>query len=88
MGFNNSNFELRTAFHAGAVDVKGAAFGQGTGPIHLGDVECTGAELRIADCPATANPTCQHVQDAGVRCKPGNKDNTHASYTVEPQNPL
>ena len=49
-----------------------ATFGQGSGPILLDNVQCTGSESRLVDCPA--NPlgihNCIHFEDAGVRCLP------------------
>ena len=49
-----------------------AAFGQGTGPIWLDDVQCTGSERSLSTC---AHPgwgihvhSCSHVEDAGVYC--------------------
>ena len=47
------------------------SFGGGTGPILLDDVQCTGNENTLSDCPATADHDCQHYEDAGVRCLSG-----------------
>ncbi|XP_061772617.1 neurotrypsin-like, partial [Nerophis ophidion] len=54
-----------------------AYFGEGTGPIHLDNVECGGHERAIADCikqqaPVTHN--CRHSEDAGVICDYGYKE--------------
>lgn len=49
-------------------------FGQGSGPIFLHNVGCTGLESRLFDCPnggIEAN-TCSHYSDAGVVCASGN----------------
>ena len=48
-----------------------AAYGQGTGPIWLDNVECIGNEARLADCPANAigSHNCIHFEDASVRCQ-------------------
>uniref|UniRef100_UPI000D301F8F neurotrypsin-like n=1 Tax=Maylandia zebra TaxID=106582 RepID=UPI000D301F8F len=50
-----------------------AYFGEGTGPIHVDNVKCTGEELSLADCikevPGTHN--CRHSEDAGVICDYG-----------------
>ena len=47
-----------------------AFFGQGTDPIVLDDVRCTGNESRLIDCPYTATHNCIHLEDAGVTCQP------------------
>ena len=46
-----------------------AFFGQGSGPIHLDDVQCTGSERRLVDCTYTAIDNCLHFKVAGVRCQ-------------------
>nr|XP_040041983.1 neurotrypsin isoform X1 [Gasterosteus aculeatus aculeatus]XP_040041984.1 neurotrypsin isoform X1 [Gasterosteus aculeatus aculeatus] len=50
-----------------------AYFGEGTGPIHVDNVKCSGEERSIADCikqpPGTHN--CRHSEDAGVICDYG-----------------
>ena len=45
-------------------------FGQGTGPIHLDTVHCSGQEYDIRECsfPGFGVHTCNHSQDAGIRC--------------------
>ena len=48
-----------------------ARFGQGSGPIYLDQVGCTGREQSLEDC--TSNPIgihdCSHFEDAGVGCQ-------------------
>uniref|UniRef100_A0A8C3SLG8 Soluble scavenger receptor cysteine-rich domain-containing protein SSC5D n=1 Tax=Chelydra serpentina TaxID=8475 RepID=A0A8C3SLG8_CHESE len=48
----------------------GARFGQGTGPIWLDEVNCTGTESAISECRAKpwGNHNCHHGEDAGVVC--------------------
>ncbi|XP_010186496.1 PREDICTED: scavenger receptor cysteine-rich type 1 protein M130-like, partial [Mesitornis unicolor] len=47
-----------------------AAFGEGTGPIWLEQVECQGTELSLQDCWARPGDggACRHKEDAAVRC--------------------
>ena len=55
--------------HTGAQALNLAFFGQGTGPIQLDDVQCTGTESRLFDCTYTTIDNCVHAEDAGVRCQ-------------------
>ena len=43
----------------------------GTGSIFLDNVQCTGTESRIIDCPHNGVGThnCVHSEDVGVRCQ-------------------
>ena len=45
-------------------------FGQGTGPIWLDNIHCTGTESRLDQCPhnGIGVHNCIHFEDAGVRC--------------------
>ena len=46
-----------------------AQFGQGTGPIHLDDVACSGQEDTLTSCTFDSNTAdCFHSEDAGVSC--------------------
>ena len=53
----------------GAVAISSSIFGQGSGPIHLDDVACSGTERRLIDCLYTHIDNCVHSKDAGVRCQ-------------------
>ena len=58
-------------YKIGATGQRSAAYGQGTGPIQLSQVQCVGSEAGILSCPgSTATQNCQHNQDAGVTCIP------------------
>ena len=47
-----------------------AYFGEGHGPIHLDNVECSGMEHTLGQCvrPDTGIHSCWHSEDAGVIC--------------------
>ena len=68
--------------------LRGAHFGQGTGPILLEYVSCNGTESDIEHCNHGGwfNHNCQHERDVGVICiagmnatssLPGKSDNNH-----------
>ncbi|XP_030845072.1 deleted in malignant brain tumors 1 protein isoform X2 [Strongylocentrotus purpuratus] len=72
-GITDANVVCRMLGFQGASGAPGSArFGQGTGPIQLDDVGCTGAEQTIFDCahPAFGVHNCAHYEDAGVVCIP------------------
>ena len=50
-----------------------ARFGEGSGPIWLDNVFCTGFESELLECPhnGIGNHNCAHYEDASVRCSPG-----------------
>ena len=57
--------------NAGAEAILGAQIGSAVGPIFLDEVVCTGSETSLLECrhyTPLGLPTCQHSQDAGVRC--------------------
>ncbi|NXU70106.1 NETR protein, partial [Oreotrochilus melanogaster] len=47
-----------------------AYFGEGHGPIHLDNIECSGTEPTLGQCvrPDTRIHSCWHSEDAGVIC--------------------
>ncbi|NWI20749.1 LOXL2 oxidase, partial [Crypturellus soui] len=49
--------------------IAGARLGQGMGPIHLNEIDCTGFEKSLTDCKFnTESQGCNHEEDAAVRC--------------------
>ena len=56
--------------YAGATPYSFALYGNGSGLIHLDDVNCRGSESRLIDCPYDNNTNdCTHSEDAGVYCQ-------------------
>ena len=57
-------------FSSNAYAQSRAYFGQGTGPIWLDDLKCTGNETSIDGCPhrAYGSNNCRHAEDVGVVC--------------------
>lgn len=54
----------------GAVAFSGAHFGQGVGPIQMGNVGCFGNESALIQCAHSTISNCVHADDAGIRCNP------------------
>ena len=50
-----------------------AFYGQGSGPLYLDNVQCSGSELDLFDCPGDTTPSCTQADAAGVRCNPTRK---------------
>ncbi|CAI8038684.1 Deleted in malignant brain tumors 1 protein, partial [Geodia barretti] len=57
----------------GAEPLLSAYYGESSGPILLSNVECSGTELYLKDCPSSGlyQHSCTHSQDVGVRCSAG-----------------
>lgn len=68
-----------------------AHFGQGSGPIQLDAVQCTGNELSLDECRHSGweQHNCDHMEDAGVSCNPytgidlmhGNRNYTNSIFS-------
>ena len=57
-----------------ATAVSNAFYGQGSGPIHIDDVACTGTETSILSCTYdSVTADCGHSEDAGVQCQVNSK---------------
>ncbi len=77
-----------------------AHFGQGSGTISMGFVECSGSETALKDCRSNSQYTqqyCDHNKDAGVICSGKLLQtsacyfislfhNSHSSNTIRPSN--
>ena len=48
--------------------LKEAYFGQGSGKIHIDDVNCLGNETNLLECGYEPDHNCQHFEDASVVC--------------------
>ena len=49
-----------------------ARFGQGTGPIHVDNLECSGSEYRVSDCQYDNITTDDfHSEDWSIYCNVG-----------------
>lgn len=60
----------KISFLAGAVSYLEAYFGQGTGPVHIESVGCSGTESILLQCTHAASHNCYHAEDAGIKCSP------------------
>ena len=65
-----------------------AHFGAGIGSIHLDNVECSGTENHLMDCPHSSQVNCyyDHLEDAGVRCQGILVLLRHVSFHVQNNN--
>ena len=68
---NDAAVVCRQLGHHGGQAFSEAHFGRGLGPIFLDDVNCSGTEARLAECPLQNDRgyhNCNHGEDAGVKC--------------------
>ncbi|XP_048244989.1 deleted in malignant brain tumors 1 protein-like isoform X2 [Haliotis rufescens] len=58
---------------SGSVAVSQAAYGPGTGPVWLGDLQCRGTETNLNQCGhrGWGRSNCRHNEDASVMCSHG-----------------
>lgn len=64
----------------GGVAYRSAHFGEGSGPIWLDNIGCSGSETHLLDCPhQTDTSEDSHSEDVGVAC---NGEGIRASYFV------
>ena len=59
--------------YVGAQAFSNAFYGQGSGPLYLDNVQCSGSELDLFDCPGDTSPSCTQSDAAGVSCNPTRK---------------
>ena len=73
-------------FGSSGTAIGSADFGQGSGPIWLNSVTCTGEEPTLASCGHVGigvTTNCFHYEDAGVKCsKSGKQDFMLCCYAV------
>ena len=71
---NDANVVCRSlGYKEGGVAHSHAHFGEGTGPIQLRNVECTGSESSLSECVFDGwgyeVNYCLHGDDAGITCR-------------------
>ncbi|XP_071492669.1 MAM and LDL-receptor class A domain-containing protein 2-like isoform X3 [Diadema antillarum] len=68
---NDANVICKMLGYSGASSaLQSAYFGEGSGPIWMDDVHCSGIEMDISQCPHNGfgSHNCVHGEDAGVIC--------------------
>ena len=70
-------------FFPDASALPSAHFGQGSVPIVMDEVGCTGSENRLIDCNYDSRHSCSHREDASVRCDDGQQSSCKMICTVQ-----
>ncbi|XP_066296793.1 soluble scavenger receptor cysteine-rich domain-containing protein SSC5D-like [Branchiostoma lanceolatum] len=81
----DANVICRSLGYAGAQEYRGSAsFGQGSGPIYMDDLACTGTEISLFSCsyPGWGVENCGHSEDVGVVCTSSGQGGTGDSDRV------
>ena len=70
--FNHNFNQFLPSLLKGARAVSRSAYGVGEGPILFDDVECSGSEQMLVQCPhgGISNHNCLPIDIAGVVCSP------------------
>ena len=67
---NTTNHFHEHSQFADATAYSFARYGQGTGPIHMDNVACTGTENALLNCTYDSDSSdCFHFEDASVLCQ-------------------
>ncbi|XP_053388223.1 neurotrypsin-like, partial [Mercenaria mercenaria] len=65
---NDANVMCRMINLKATAYVRGAYYGQGTGPIFAQEFKCNGNEQHIKDCEFVENVQCTHARDISIVC--------------------
>ena len=68
---SNYQYDFFILFLGASTYTNANEFGQGTGPILMSSVGCSGKEFNLFDCSYQPFPysSCTHYYDAGVKCE-------------------
>ena len=69
--------------YIGASKHTGGYFGEGSGPIHLDYVACSGTEYYLTDCELESKTGhSNHSEDVGVKCQTSKKIGIGSAWSV------